>query len=236
MKGEDLWDILFPKNIYCAVCGKYINKSRKYGLCDHCIKHMNFESMVIDNELDYSMAAMGYGVYERRLIFNLKYDRRTYIARDIADIMYDAIFKQAMEEKGSPLLMADMIIPVPLHKERMKTRGFNQSEKIATYFGKKTGIPVRTDILLRNKNTDAQRALSKEQRMLNMKEAFSIDVGKDSYTAGKKILLLDDIYTTGATSKACAYALANVQEEKKPEKIYYISLLFAGNKNHLMIK
>lgn len=236
MRGEDLWDIIFPRDIYCNVCGKYIDKSRKYGLCDHCIKHINFQPTVIENELDYSLAAIGYGVYERQLIFNLKYNKRTYMARNISDIMYDAVFKLVSEKKVCPLLGADMIIPVPLHDKRLKERGFNQSEKIALHLSKKLGMQVKGDILFRTRSTEAQRALSKEERTVNMQGAFSVKPSKFSEICGKKIILLDDIYTTGATAKGCAEALMAVPAENRPQKIYYISLLFAGNRNHLMVE
>lgn len=86
--------------------------------------------------IDHAAAAMGYGLYERQLIFGLKYGGKTYIARHIADILYDCLKKHLAEAGDCPWLNADVIVPVPLHKYKLKERGFNQAEKIGFYFGK----------------------------------------------------------------------------------------------------
>ena len=188
-------DYLFPVGTYCVVCGKYIDDSRKYGLCDHCIKRMNFDCKVLPCSLDfdYALAAMGYGLYERRLIFNLKYDGKTYLARIIGEILYDAIYEKVAKGEECPLLDADMIIPVPIHKKRMEQRGFNQSKRIAKHLGSKLGVSVEDGILVREKETFAQRALSEEERKYNMDGAFSVKEKQSHRLENKKIILLDDI-------------------------------------------
>ncbi|MBR5517347.1 MAG: ComF family protein [Firmicutes bacterium] len=193
---------------------------------------MNFQNTYIDCEYDFAMASMGYGLYERRLIFNLKYDGKTYIARNIADILYDSMYKELAEGRVCPLVEADYIIPVPIHKNRLKHRGFNQSEKIAKHLGRKLGIPCECDALGRLKETEAQRALSKEDRQRNLTKAFCVHPMYKNKLKNSKIIVLDDIHTTGATASACYEALS----ECEPKKIYYLSLLFAGNKNHLMVE
>jgi len=233
MIREIILDTIFPKGIYCAVCGKYIDKSRKYCLCDHCIKRMNFQQTIIPTEhIDFAMASMGYGLYERRLMFNLKYDAKTYMARIIADIMYDSLYDMVAKGKKCPILQGELIVPVPISQERLKARGFNQSEKIAKHLGKKLGIPLCECALERARNTTAQRALSKKEREANMADAFFAGFKAMKNIKGKKVILLDDIYTTGATAKACA----NILKECGVEKIYYLSLLFAGNRHHLMVE
>lgn len=234
MKRDYLWNLLFPQGIYCVICGKYINDTRRYSLCDHCIKRMKFEQTIIDcgTNFDFAMASMGYGIYERRLIFNLKYDGKTYLSRVIADILYDSIFDMIAKGDNCPICKGDLIIPVPIHEKRLKERGFNQSEKIALHLGKKLNMPVAKNILIRIKNTDAQRALSAEARENNMRDAFAINERVGNIITGKKIVLLDDIYTTGATARACGEMLSKYN----PEKIFYLSLLFAGNRHHLMVE
>ena len=231
-------EILFPHSIYCVVCGKYIDDTRSYSLCDHCIKHMNFgcTEFYCNDEpcnkeggslsFDYGFAAMGYGLYERRLIFNLKYDGKTYLAPIIADIIYDALQSKGLK------LEADLIIPVPIHKKRLMERGFNQSEKIAYYLGKKMSIPVDANVLYRMKETHTQRALSPEERIENMKDVFGIKNGKEKRVKNKSIILLDDIYTTGATVSSCGKEL----RKYGAKKIYVLTLLFAGNRHHLMVE
>lgn len=225
---------LFPKGVYCVVCGKYIDHTRTYGLCDHCIEHINFDYTKLNTgkSVDYGLAAMGYGLYERRLIFNLKYDGDTYLAPIIADILYDCIYSMVAKGEHCPLIMADVIIPVPVHKNKLKERGFNQTEKIAKHLGRKLSMEVDAKTLLRVKETKKQRALSAEDRKLNLEQAFQINLQKKRAINNKKVILLDDIYTTGATVNSCAELL----KAEGAEKIYALTLLFAGNRHHLMIK
>lgn len=99
---------------------------------------------------------------------------------------------------------ADCIIPVPVHKERYRERGYNQAEVIAEGVSKRFGIPVRTDVLKREKNTKAQKELSAIERKVNLLRAFSIEKSLENR---ETVLLIDDIFTTGTTSEACAWIL-----------------------------
>ncbi len=175
---------------------------------------------------------MGYGMYERRLIFNLKYDGKTFMAPIIADIIYDSIYSQIASGKGCPLLDADLIVPVPLHVSRMTQRGFNQSEKIAKHLGRKLSLQVDPRCLCRVRETHTQRALSAEERKANLEGAFVVPKSMYGRVHDKKIILLDDIYTTGATAISCSEAL----KVAGAKKIYILTLLFAGNRHRLMIK
>lgn len=230
----DIEKYIFPKGLYCIVCGNYIDETRKYGLCDHCIRRMNFGCSTFDCSpyFQYGFSAMGYGLYERRLIFNLKYDAKTYMAPIIAQIIYDGLFSQISMGCDCPIFDADMIIPVPINEKRLAQRGFNQTDKIAKHLGKKLTIPVDYGSLKRIKDTHSQRALSAEERRLNMEGAFAVPSNKKGRIKDKKIILLDDIYTTGATVISCGKVL----REAGAEKIYVITLLFAGNRHHLMVK
>ena len=122
------------------------------------------------------------------------------MSRYIAQVMRDKLeFEQ---------LSADYIIPVPLHKKRMRTRGFNQAEKIASYLSDYTEIPI-IDCIKRNRNTKRLYALNKFQREKELKNAFEVKDGSEEII-GKKIILVDDIFTTGTT----------VNEISKKLKIY----------------
>ena len=225
---------IFPKGLYCVVCGKYIDDTRQYCLCDHCIKRMNFGCSNFDCSpfFDYGFAAMGYGLYERRLIFNLKYDGKTYMAPILADIIYDAMYSLVASGKECPLLDANMIVPVPLHQRRLSERGFNQSEKIAKHLGRKLSIPTNSKVLQRVRDTHTQRALSADERTQNLEGAFQVPESMINEVQGKKIIILDDIYTTGVTAISCAKAL----RKAGAKKIYVVTLLFAGNRHHLMVE
>ena len=229
---ERLMGLIFPDNLYCVCCGKYLGGKTVYSLCRHCTDRMNFQhaEVSVDNA-DKGMCAMGYGTYERRLIFNLKYDEKTYVARIAADILYDALMATLSEKKSCPWLEADLIVPVPIHKKRLKERGFNQAEKIAVHLGQKSGIKVSGESLVRKRNTKAQKGLSGEERKANTRAAFEVPCGREKMIKGRKILLLDDIYTTGATASECAAAL----KKAGAGDVFFLGLLDAGRKNHELV-
>lgn len=112
---------------------------------------------------------------------------------------------------------ADMIIPVPLHKSRLIERGYNQAELIAKELSKGVGIPVKKDVLVRNKKTKPQKWLNEKERKDNIEKAFTI---RKNIVKLKKVVLVDDIYTTGSTVDSCAREL----KDKGAEKVYCVSL------------
>ena len=98
----------------------------------------------------------------------------------------------------------DEILPVPLHRSRRRKRGFNQAEIIARELAGLTGIPVRTDVLFRVKKTSPQKSLGRRERQANLHGAFAVSA---AWAARKNVLLIDDIYTTGATLNRAAKML-----------------------------
>ncbi|MBF0102144.1 MAG: ComF family protein [Desulfobacterales bacterium] len=144
----------------------------------------------------------------RKLIHCLKYNRKIQIAKPLGLWLFFLWIEQLREERPS-----DLIIPVPLHRKRMRQRGFNQSYLLIRHWEKyKTQLPqeysnwhVRKDILERTKYTLQQVGLLKKERMENVKNAFKVTKPEAVY--GKSVLLIDDVFTTGATSMACAQAL-----------------------------
>lgn len=205
-------DLVLPQGLYCNCCGKYTDDKRRYGLCDHCIEHMNFETIRIrfpkDCNVSSGMAAMKYGLYEKKLIFSLKYNGKTYMAPVLARIMYDAMLSELASKKSCKLLKTDLIVPVPISRERLKKRGFNQMEKVGRHLSGLTGIPMDDNLLKRVRETTAQRALSPIERKNNMFDAFSVNPDRLKKLQGKSILLIDDIYTTGATAAECCKVMA----------------------------
>ena len=105
----------------------------------------------------------------------------------------------------------DAIIPVPLHRKRRRERGYNQAELFAKEIGKRTGIPVETKLLYRCINTRPQKELNDQERKKNLKKAFTI---AQNIVQLRKVLLVDDIYTTGSTVDAAAECLkvSGIQE------------------------
>lgn len=99
----------------------------------------------------------------------------------------------------------DGLVPVPLHPEKLASRGFNQSELLAANVAKTLSITLRTDLLLRTRHTRPQAQLNRSQRLQNVANAFAPRDGVQLH--GETLLLIDDVATTGATLRACAQAL-----------------------------
>ena len=172
--------------------GKVEEKKIEYTRCKFC-ENKNFY-------FDRAISCIEYCDKSKVLVLSLKYYGNTYMSRYIAQVMRDKLeFEQ---------LSADYIIPVPLHKKRMRIRGFNQAEKIASYLSECTNIPI-IDCVKRNGNTKRLYALNKFQREKELKNAFEVKVDSEEII-GKRIILVDDIFTTGTT----------VNEISKKLKIY----------------
>ena len=101
----------------------------------------------------------------------------------------------------------DLIVPVPLHRRRLAGRGFNQSALMARRLSRLLGRPWTPAALSRARDTPSQGGLSRAARMENMKGAFVVPPRKRRYVSGRSLLLVDDVWTTGATCRACAAAL-----------------------------
>jgi ComF family protein len=150
----------------------------------------------------------------RRLIHLLKYDRIEPIARGLAARLTPQI-ASLIKAAGGEFL----VIPVPLHAAKRRERGFNQAELLARRVIKAVRklepalrMTLATGLLHRTRATQSQTVLTTVQRRRNLRGAFSVS-GKESILSGKNVLLIDDIYTTGATARACSKALEKAGAE-----------------------
>src|SRR5215469_1211381 len=136
----------------------------------------------------------------RSCIHALKYDGNTRIAEPLGQLLAQACLNYGMG--------ADAIIPVPLHSERQQQRGYNHAYLLAEVCASRVRIPLRNDILIRHRATPAQVGLKHDERRQNMSGAFLCTPAFATGTLkGCTILLVDDVYTTGATLEACAAPL-----------------------------
>jgi ComF family protein len=111
---------------------------------------------------------------------------------------------QAMKQRG---VEADLLIPIPLHKRKMRERGYNQAELIARGIAEETGIPVRTDVVYRTRYTETQTKLHIDDRKKNVEDAFAVTQHAAAVLGGARCVLVDDVITTGATIVSCAGTL-----------------------------
>jgi len=144
---------------------------------------------------------LAYGEVSRSIVMRLKYGRRTGFARLMARLIAGTI--QRGEGDGEPPL----IVPVPLHRWRLWHRGFNQSVEVGRQLSRITGWPMAVDTLVRHRRTPPLRGLGRTARARTVQGAFSIKAEAHSGIAGRRVLLIDDVYTTGATVAACAKVL-----------------------------
>jgi ComF family protein len=137
----------------------------------------------------------------RDAIYGLKYDYIRELALPLGDLLAECY-------QVAPL-PADVLLPVPLHRRRRRERGYNQSVLLARRLGSIVQVPVRTDLLCRHRYTRSQTRLNAQQRSQNVNGAFSCADQPETNRAiaGKNLLLIDDVTTTGATLRACARVL-----------------------------
>jgi ComF family protein len=144
-------------------------------------------------------AATVYGDVARRLVHQMKYYDRPHLAETMA---------KAMSRAGGPLLAeSSVIVPVPLYRWRLWRRRFNQAALLAASLSRLTGLPADPFVLERMRATRQQVGLSATQRAENVRGAFRVPEAARAKIAGRGVLLVDDVYTSGATAKAATRAL-----------------------------
>ena len=183
----------------CGFCGKILDDGYICASCMEKIPFNGFEYIPFQQDSHFDELYCNY-IYDgivRKKILDYKFQHKKYLARTFADgIVYR--FQKIKPE-------FDLIIPVPVHKHRKKERGYNQSEIISKIVSKKIGISCNSKVLVKNKVIATQSKLNKTQRIKNVENVFEIKNG--DFLLGKKVLLIDDIYTTGATVNECSRVL-----------------------------
>lgn len=182
-------ELTYVGSDYCMKCGKPLQKSED----EYC-----FDCMKRKHVFEQARSVFSYRGSVRKSLYRFKYANcRTYASFYSTEIM-NVLGRWIREKKP------DLIVPVPVHKKKLRRRGYNQASLIASGISECLGIEMNSRCLVRVKNTLPQRQLSASDRNKNLANAFEV---RGEAVQGKRILLVDDIYTTGATADATASVL-----------------------------
>jgi competence protein ComFC len=184
--------VRFIKPPFCARCGlPYDGAITAEFTCGNCRD--------LDLHFRSARSAVASGEFVLEVIHRYKYQAALWFEPFLAALL--------LSQAGSELAgeQWDLIVPVPLHPAKRRERGFNQAERLAARLGEATRIPLNTNILQRIKPTETQTHLSRQQRAANVQKAFAARPGVK--LEGARVVVLDDVFTTGATTSACAKVL-----------------------------
>lgn len=197
----------YIKEPKCKKCGKEIEKSEEE-YCGDCKRFYH--------AYDRGAAVFAYDEVMRRSIAMFKYHNRREYAKFYAREMYRC--QKRFLQSCAP----EVILPVPVHKMKKRQRGFNQAELVAKELGKLIGVPVDTEYLIRKEKTAPQKELTRLQRKKNLKNAFAIGKTGKIY---ERVLLVDDIYTTGATIDA----ISEILRKNQSKIIFFLAICVGRN-------
>ena len=228
-----LFSVLFPSD--CRICSTPLDNISRIPVCGECLAAIRPlrapQCVICGDRLAAAMLLMGdgrcsncrdstpdfdravsFGEYKeglRGLIHLLKYESVTPAAMPLGRMLSEAV--AALEGHKGP---APVLVPVPLHKNKRRSRGFNQSELIARAAAKRLPekLEVACDALVRHRDTISQVGLSREERIENMQGAFR--VANAGSVQGRTLIIVDDVMTTGTTLSECARVLKEAGAEK----------------------
>lgn len=226
---EAFLNLLYPPT--CLACQAPLAYSEKH-LCVTCLASLPSAELEIPSKKRVLMQKMygevplkhAFSLYYfskegrvQQLLHNLKYQHQTeallYLGRHFGSLLQIQGYHQHF----------DLITPVPLHTTKLQTRGYNQSALFAKGISQTLQIPFTQNLLLRKSATHTQTAKSRQQRWKNVAHAFSLQKNTASTITKKRILLIDDLVTTGATIAACAQPLL----QASPKNISIATLAIA---------
>ncbi len=186
---------------FCMRCGKPVEDDEEY--CTDCLK--------TEHVYDEGRAALLYDEYMSMSIYRFKYNGKREFASFYGRVITERLGTKIKSWKP------DVIIPVPVHKSKLKKRGYNQAYLIAKELSRDLKIPINDRLVCRTAATTVQKELSAKERQNNLKKAFKVTQNVVSLNT---VLIVDDIYTTGATVDAMARCLRGAGVRK----VYFVSL------------
>lgn len=186
----------------CLKCGKEVS-DQETDCCEDC--------SALTRSYIKGFPALNYNSEMAKCLSDFKYHNMRCHGRFLADVIF--------RERGKEILLAspEVIVPVPVHKSKLRDRGYNQAEVLAQELGKRMRLPVDRELIIRGTKTAPQKELSNKQREENLKKAF---ISSQKIVEYKSALVVDDIYTTGATVEACTSVLHSMGIKD----VYYTSV------------
>ncbi|CAM4439284.1 ComF family protein [Flavobacterium terrigena] len=214
---RNLLNVLFP--VFCNGCSNLLLKNENV-ICTKCLHNLPLTHHHTITETEIDKAFYGLVPFEfaasflyftkkgisQNLIHNLKYKNRQEIGTFLGNLYADELKNLEIFQE------IDFIIPVPLHTKRFHERGYNQVTTFCKAIEKNLTIPMLEDVLLKTKNLKSVTDKSKESRLENNKNVFSIE--NQGKIEGKHVLIIDDVFTTGATIEACAKEILKIKNTK----------------------
>jgi ComF family protein len=230
---EGILNLIYP--LSCENCGSQIKESKGYAICNNCLSEIKlisepycyqcgkpFSAMVYfekeaicadclnkKNHFYYARSVTYYEGVVRKCIHLLKYKKQVKLVKLLGDLMVDYLKRNRFIDTGE----IDLILPVPLYKDDYLRRGFNQSGLLAKYIADYFSIPFSEDLLIKKRGNVSQVGLSKKERKSNVKNVYFLN-SLAKLNNFSHILLVDDIYTTGATVEACCRELRKIGIKK----------------------
>jgi len=190
-------ELIFPDN--CLLCRQFLNSRHQRQLCPSCLGSLEFNPALFSRQstngsfaFDQSWSVCLYNETAQRLLHNFKYNSKTSLSKTFVPLMIDYIDRHRI-----PIHKFDFISPIPLHPVRLRERGYNQSALLSHALSQHYEILHTENLLIRQKKTQTQTELGAKQRWTNMNGAFRIKNSTD--IVGRSVILIDDLFTTGAT-------------------------------------
>ncbi|MFO7658389.1 MAG: ComF family protein [Bacteroidales bacterium] len=210
---SDFIGLIFPQ--LCPSCGRNLFLHEKI-ICSDCLYHLPRTNILdyTDNlvaqlfwgrvKIMYSTALFYYikGSKYQNIIHNLKYQGNQHIGTSLGRMF-------GRELIATPINSVDIVVPVPLHGRKLKKRGFNQSDLIASGIAEGLGKKTASGVLEKHTDTDSQTRRSRYQRWENVEGIFRVK--KPAAIANKHVLLVDDVVTTGSTIESCATEILKIE-------------------------
>lgn len=232
--GQGFARLLYPSHFVCMVCDSELNEDSACCLCPKCketLPYLNGQICekcgspeVMEGEavcdrckgktmpFEQARAVFAYQAEIKALVHKFKYSGKTYLAKPLAECMADCL------KLHCPNLTFDCIVPVPMFPAKKKKRGFNQAELLAKELSEIVKLPLELNGLARTIDNLPQTTLNFDERQKNLEQSFHCDKG---FFKKKTVLLVDDVFTTGATARTVSEIL---KTQGKAENVFVLTV------------